>query len=250
MFKVLGPTVLQEGQDLPHLIAGLTASEALQSGGWKILLGRGANMGAVIPGWDFWQRGGQSSPRWHAAVPLGAWAATFQPGYFLHPLLFKRKRGRRAAGTQWSYPRYNTSRTKTQVGQEGAQNAPGRRQGRKVVNPPGRSHRKRRTLLPNKQNVALRFLPTPHLLPGCWGRHHRGILSFFAFLFHPNPRDPCPCLSGASCTSSSLKPPLFLPPRVSLLSLRNSLPAPGLAWQAAARSWPCCQSPGHPQGWE
>lgn len=72
MFKVLGPTVLQEGQDLQHLTAGLTASEALQSGGWKILLGRGANMGAVIPGWDFWQRGGQSSPRWHAAMPLGA----------------------------------------------------------------------------------------------------------------------------------------------------------------------------------
>lgn len=118
-------------------------------------------------------------------------------GLFSPPLLFKRKRGSRAAGTQWSYPRYNTSRTEKQVGQEGAQNAPGHRQGRKAVNPPGRSHRKRRTPLPNKQNVALRFLPMLHLLPGCWGRHHRGILSFFAFLFHPNPRDPCPSLSAA-----------------------------------------------------
>lgn len=187
---------------------------------------------------------GPGLTRWHAAVPLGVSAATFQPGYFLHPLLLKRKQGRRAAGTQRSYPGYNTSHTKEQVGQEVWLQATGREERWWI------HHRQLRSLLPNEQNVAVRFLITLHLLPGCWGRHRGGILSFFAFLFHPNPRDPCPCLSGASSTSSFLKPLLFLPLGSPCSHCITPCLLPGSAWQAAAWRWHGCQSPGHPQGWE
>lgn len=186
-------------------------------------------------------------PRWHVAVLSGVPGATFQPGDFPHCLLLRHTRGGRAvpqgcaAGTQRSSS-WDTGRAEEQVGQEELKTlrATGRR--RKVVNPPGRSHRKLISLLQNKQQVELLFL-TVLWLPRLLEQAPQRLLSVFAFLSHLNPRDPCPTLLGSS---SSLEPVVLLPALLFPIPLRNC----GLRTAGGSTTLALLPIPAHPRAWK
>lgn len=109
------------------------------------------------------------------------------------------------------------------------------------MNPPGRSHRKLVSLLPNKQDVVLLFL-TALRLPQLLGQAPQGLSSVCAFLFHPNPRDPSPNLSGSS---SFLEPAVSLP-ALSPVPLRNS----GLGVAGGSTMLALLPISAHPRAWE
>lgn len=108
-----------------------------------------------------------------------------------------------------------------------------------MVNPPGRSHRK---LLSIPQNNEVLLFLTVLWLPQLLGQAPQRLLCVFAFLFHLNPRDPCPNLSGSG---SSLEPVVFL----SALS-PNPLHNSGLGTAGGSTTLVLLPISAHPRAWE